>query len=718
MRFTSAAGRVESPGMSAESSASGGAAGGRAITLRAVVIGVFFGSLLAAVGYLNDSVLNMPTLAMNYFPLAVYGALLLALLTINPLLKRLWPRAALRGGEWAVVLCIVLGSACLSSRGLMRTFLPALAAPAKHFDTNVTWETRYHLLDYVPKGMLVCDGKLDGNGVIERYLYGSPTGEAVELDKIPWDAWAGPLKGWLPVVYCIFLGALALAVVVHRQWAKRELLRFPIAEFTSTMIHGRLESTIQVGSSGSGVPILKRKGFWIVFGLAFAVHLCNGLQTWYPTMIHVPLTLNTFWGGIWQKWPALGKTGLAWVAYNGHIFLAVVGFSFFLTREVSLSVGLAPMVHELFMLVMLDRGINPRGASDVGMYEGHFNLGALLGIAWAIFWAGRAYYLPLFSRAVVPRKGRPLEGLWAARFFLIACAAAVYFLHRLGIHWSFGVVLVGATMLIQLVIARINVETGLYFYTHMFGPNQVLAGMLGLHALGPQGILLAAMFTVVVGVSSTMQVIPLIINGLEVARRQGVPTQRVAPLTGGMIALAIPIAIVVILSLSYNRGAMHQEDKHGPETAAATPFKNTVTAVDKLIKRDQLAESEEMTIWQRWANMSPPRVFVILVAVGFGLTFLFNALRQRLPWWPIHPIVLAIWGAYPLAWFGFSFLIGWAIRTIVVKLFGEQAAHRAKPMMIGLVAGDFVGLFLWLVVGWVYYGVTGKIPKTYGFSGG
>ena len=56
----------------------------RSISIRAVTIGFIFGAGLAAVGYFNDSVLAMPSLALNHMPLAIYGMLILALLTVHP----------------------------------------------------------------------------------------------------------------------------------------------------------------------------------------------------------------------------------------------------------------------------------------------------------------------------------------------------------------------------------------------------------------------------------------------------------------------------------------------------------------------------------------------------------------------------------------------------------------------------------------------------------
>ena len=687
----------------------------RSISIRAVTIGFIFGAGLAAVGYFNDSVLAMPSLALNHMPLAIYGMLILALLTVHPLLRWLAPSLAIRPGEWAVILCITLASGSIAGRGFGRRFVPTLGAPAKHYSTEVTWQ-RQQLLNYLRDGLILENGLYEEEGPVDEYLNGIPGDDRmIGLGDIPWKAWALPLAFWLPIVCSVLLGALALGVVVHRQWAKRELLKFPIAEFASSLISGRIESAVQVGSTAAPtVSVWRRKGFWVVFGIALGIHLINGFQRWYPTSIQIPLVMHTFWPMV-KTWPILGQAGLAWVAYNGWIFLAVVGFSFFLTKEVSLSIGLAPLLHEIFMIVMIGYGINPRSSSDVGMYEGLFNMGVLMGIAWTILWAGRSYYVPLFARAVGISRGpgRPIEGVWAARVFLLACASAVFFLTRVGLPWSFSLVLVLGVMLIQLVIARINAETGLFYYTQLFGPTTILGGMLGLFAIGPQAMLLGGLFAIVVASGSTMQLMPLVINGLEVSRRQNVPTGKVAPWMGAMLVAAILVSVASVLWISYNRGALMAEDNYGVE-ASKGPFDSASRTIDKLAQEGQLAESLAMSTGQRWLNMKPVKGFLWLVCAGFALTFLFSKLRQRLPWWPLHPVVLAIWGSWPLAWFGFSFLVGWAIRAIVVKLFGERGAQRAKPMMIGLIAGEFVGIFFWLIVGWIYYLITRTPPQIYG----
>jgi len=58
----------------------------------------------------------------------------------------------------------------------------------------------------------------------------------------------------------------------------------------------------------------------------------------------------------------------------------------------------------------------------------------------------------------------------------------------------------------------------------------------------------------------------------------------------------------------------------------------------------------------------------------------------------------------------FSFGIGWAIKALVSKYGGGHMYQRLKPLMIGLIAGSMVAKFLPMIIGTVYYLITGHSP--------
>ena len=689
---------------------------------RAVFLGLGIGLPLAGLSYVNDALVSGTPIVSHYLPLPIYGGFLLLALVANPLLrcvKRSW---ALRPGELAVMLCIVLASGAVASNGMIRSFAPALASPAENFRIRVEWD-RTKVIRYLPRDVVVADGRYD-NVVIGGYYDGVPRseGEPFGIADIPWGAWRGPLTSWLPPLAMLLVAGLCLAVICQRQWARREWLTFPIANLIGSIFHGRLSSSM--GQREDQTPIYRRAGFWVLLALAFGVHLANGLHTWFPTFIEIPLQQYHGWL-VLMKYPLLRRTPFSWIIFMPTISFLVVGFSFFVAKEVSLTFGLGGLMALFGSYFLLEHGVNLRDSpGGLGWPEGFFRFGACLGIAITVLYAGRSYYRALLARAVFPflGAGRRVEGVWTARAFLFCCAAAVAMLCRVGIDWPLGILVVGGLLLVFMVMARLVAEAGMFVCTaHLSwtGIAGVLGGLFGFYAIGPQQLLLVTLFVLLARTTECTYVTPLVISGLEVCRREKVPA---APVTRWMILMllaAIPIGLVVSLYLPYSRGLRSLGDAekywasqplHGP---GSLPFDDAATAVERLKRSGTLAESESLGPLRRLAAIKPMRGVVKYILLGLGVTLVVGALRFRLPWWPLHPLVFVVWGSWTLALLSFSFLLGWAIRTAVATMGGKRAMDRAKPMMIGLMAGELLGAVLWIIVGWVYHLATGLEPPTY-----
>jgi hypothetical protein len=101
--------------------------------------------------------------------------------------------------------------------------------------------------------------------------------------------------------------------------------------------------------------------------------------------------------------------------------------------------------------------------------------------------------------------------------------------------------------------------------------------------------------------------------------------------------------------------------------------------------------------------------FVVALALVIGCYWA----RLYLPKWPIHPVLFVVWGSYPGWVFAFSFLAGCGIKAFVVKYGGENAFQKLKPFMFGLIGGDMLGGVIPVIIGLIYYLVTGDIPKRF-----
>ncbi len=68
---------------------------------------------------------------------------------------------------------------------------------------------------------------------------------------------------------------------------------------------------------------------------------------------------------------------------------------------------------------------------------------------------------------------------------------------------------------------------------------------------------------------------------------------------------------------------------------------------------------------------------------------------------------------YEARMMGFSFLLGWFVKSMITRYGGARAYQRVKPLMIGLVAGELMAALTPLVVGMLYRAFTGRLPAPF-----
>jgi len=76
-------------------------------------------------------------------------------------------------------------------------------------------------------------------------------------------------------------------------------------------------------------------------------------------------------------------------------------------------------------------------------------------------------------------------------------------------------------------------------------------------------------------------------------------------------------------------------------------------------------------------------------------------------------VLLLTWSTEPLLRMCNAFLVGWFIKVVVVKYGGRGTYQRVKPVMLGLIAGEILGVVFPMLIGVVYYLITGDQPKAF-----
>ena len=105
---------------------------------------------------------------------------------------------------------------------------------------------------------------------------------------------------------------------------------------------------------------------------------------------------------------------------------------------------------------------------------------------------------------------------------------------------------------------------------------------------------------------------------------------------------------------------------------------------------------------------------VTFFAFGIGLVLINAMLRLRYVWWPLHPVAFLCWNVWANGNFIWSFLLGWLIKVLVVKIGGGRVYQNLKPLFVGVIIGDLCGGMFWIAFGPLWYFWTGQAPKHYG----
>lgn len=551
------------------------------------------------------------------------------------------------------------------------------------------------------QGLLLNDGFVDPFAT-DVLVQGWDGDRPLGLRDLGWWAWWPTIKTWGVIAVLLTVGMLFLSMIVHPQWSRRELLTYPVVRF--------VESATEPGQ-GLLPKVMASKLFWIGFLLVVFIHTWNGLNKWYPGyLLDIPLTVDA--SGLRSLFPEAARTPVSWKLWWITITPSLVGFAYFLNKDVSLSVGLSMPAWAVFGGILIGNGIaienNASGSEMMAM----FRFGTYLGLTLILLYIGRRYYANvLLSSVGVPRaKETPAYATWAMRGMLVCLVISGWWLNtRAGLDWPITLLFMMVFIVMSLGMARIIAETGAFFVQVWFAPIGVITALLGVSGLGPEAYFALALAGAVMMNDPRESAMPFFVNALNLGDRVGKasPAKTATPLVSAVV-LTFVLAGGATLYWQYSQGS-GTTDTWARGTSNASP--NAVeSAVTQLQSRGELTDANMLSGLERFAAGRPMWSGIAWIVGGVGVVIAVSMLRLRLSWWPIHPVLFMLWGTYPLNFLWSSFLLGWLIKVAVTKFAGARGYHTAIPLMVGLVAGELLAAFGWTLVGATYYFITGNTP--------
>lgn len=567
---------------------------------------------------------------------------------------------ALNRSELVLVYAMLLIVSAVCTMGLSEQILPIITAVFYFASPENRWQER--LVPHLPDRTMVDDGR------DSRLFY---EGLSRPGDQIPYASWVEPLLWWGVFLLALYVAMVCAAVIVRRQWMERERLAYPIAQVGLHMIRSESPDRILNG-------FFLQPGMWLGASLPLIAGSLQALQRYVPAVPRPPLS--------WLV-PVFGQQPL-----QISISFAMLGFSYFINANIAAGIWvfhlLARMEKELFLVTGWKATTKLSfGVSDYPLL-GYQGVGALLAMVLVGLWVGREHYGNVFAKAfgrapevsdadeILPYRGAVgglIGGLLVMTWWLWVMGTPA---------WVAGLFVLVA-MLIFLGITRIVAEAGLAVVRSPMIASDLVVHSVGAGVVGSVGIanlslahVWAADIRVFVMATAT--------NALKMIEEME-PRNRRIVFWAMILALFIGVAgsFWMIFHMSYRHGGINLNTWFFKGLPANT-YSQALRNLD--------------IVGTYWPGMG-------FFAGGASAMVAMMWLRQRLPWWPLHPLGFPIGANQMMNVIWFNVFLAWLIKRLVLRYGGASAYRHSQRFFLGLIAGQSLCNGAWLVIDYV----TGKV---------
>jgi hypothetical protein len=482
--------------------------------------------------------------------------------------------------------------------------------------------------------------------------------------EIPYEAWVEPLFWWGVFLLALYVTMVSVVVIVRRQWMERERLAYPIAQVGLAMIRGEEEERLVNG-------FFKRPSMWVGCAIPLIIGSLRALQRYDPGVPVTPL----YW-----TIPFVGHESL-----QINISFGLIGFSYFINANIAVGIWVFHLIAKVEKELFLLSGLTSDQTIVFGVSESPFmayqGVGALITMVLIGFWIGRGHFGEVLRKAI----GRAPEvddsdeilsyrgAVFGASGGMAVMAGWLWFI---GTPAWISALFVVTAMLIFLGLTRIVVEAGLAVVrAPMIAPDLMVQGV-GSALMGPTGVVNMSL-SYIWAADVRVFVMATCANALRLIQEMDRPSRRVV---FWALILAMFIGVIGSLWMIFHMSYLHGGINLGPWFFNGLP----TVAYDAAVRNIEPAGP----YWPGWAFFGGGGVVMAVMMWG----------RQRLPWFPFHPIGFPIGANLLMNRVWFSVFLAWVLKKLILRYGGAGLYQRSQSFFLGLISGQALCNGLWLVI--------------------
>ncbi|HEX8235809.1 MAG TPA: DUF6785 family protein [Abditibacteriaceae bacterium] len=646
----------------------------RGVTLRVVVISLLLAALFGYAIPIVDYKFSNTFLGAAHLPAGAIAVLLFLLLVLNPILNLLSHRLTLSRNETLTIYITCLFSTLTPGRGGENFFVPNILASFYYATSENNWLSS--LQPYIKPWLtpaLTPDGQLNRD-VVEGWYVGTN-------GVIPWASWIVPLVAWTSMILALHFMLGCLGVMLRAQWAEREALTFPLLRLPTDLTEDldRNDKYAVVGR------FFRNPAMWVGFGIAVFIEALNGLNLYFPDVPRVPLNINMA--------PVLSEA--PWNQIGGievRVFPTVVGITYLLTSEVSLSLWFFYLFTKAQLIMAYYMGIMPSAIPDqfwtrgwAKGFIGYQQFGAYFAYVGLVLWIGREHFGHIVRRAFGRAAPSPSEKQEALSYpvafwgFIASFAFVLLWTIAAGVNTLLALAMWLTYLVVALGLTRVVAEGGLMF-VHTgwmtLGPLAFLLGgagkMFSAASAAPASIISGSLMFEMRGF-----LLPSFVQSFKLAHDRKIAIKPLLALIAAVTVISFSVGVWMVIKLGYTEGGL-QLQRWWIETGATQPARHTIG-----ITRD--IETNFLVNW-------------LWFGIGGLLTYGIMMARSRLLWFPLHPIGVLMCVPFAMYSMWFSIFLGWLCKVLITRFGGADTYRKMTPTFLGLALGHIVMVVLWVII--------------------
>jgi len=643
--------------------------------LRWVVVCTFGLLCVAAIAVAtpySDQLIRGTWMACSHLPMApllIFGFLIFV---VNTALVRIAPGLRLTQGELFVIYIMMLVGALLPSMGLTAYLIPTISGSNYFATTENGWVATFY--KHIKPFMVPFDTPRPGHPVpptmqlhMKEFYEGIPDSQA-----IPWGIWVRPLAAWSAFAFTLFFVWMCLATILRKQWVDNEKLAFPLVQLPVEMARQG------DGFCWAGNPFFRSRMMWFGFAVPAIIHSMNAMHRYYPSIPELPLmsVLNPYFTTF--PWNQMGAFWLV-------VHFSVIGFSFLLSSELSFSLWFFFLFFKLQEVITASYGMQPKMMPNYPVMEfaAHQMFGAFMVFFGYMLFLSRRQLVEVTRKAILGARDvddRNESLSYRTAFFGLIGGTFVLsgLCHYAGMSFGLALISFGLFYLIAISLSRFVAEGGLLFIQAPFRPTDLIASVTGIGSIGAANLTLLTFVERIFIFDLRGFLMPSLMDSMKMTDAARLNRRRLTIALTLAILVSVVVSYITVIRLGYYGGGGVNLSQWFFTDSPKSCFDTLKTQLATPTPRD-------------WSGAT-------FTVIGAAFTLLLAYMRVTFTWWPFHPMGYAMGPSWPMIQLWFSIMIGWSLKTLILRYGGMKGFVRARPFFLGMVLGEFAMAGFWLAI--------------------